>query len=96
MFSNSSALGDDATNIDIKGPSKSISRKRSYCEDIMNEVGDIDDLENNTQKRANFSALSQNGVFRTNPVTVSKPGITKKLIIKNFRGEYFMIEIEIY
>uniref|UniRef100_A0A6M2DJ61 Cullin-4B n=1 Tax=Xenopsylla cheopis TaxID=163159 RepID=A0A6M2DJ61_XENCH len=53
----------------------------------MNEVGDIDDLENNTQKRANFSALSQNGVFRTNPVTVSKPGITKKLIIKNFRAK---------
>lgn len=43
-----------------------------------------------SQKRANFSALSapSNGMSRhASPLANNKPGATKKLIIKNFKGE---------
>lgn len=43
-----------------------------------------------SQKRANFSALSSpsNGLNKhTSPLMVNKPGATKKLVIKNFKGK---------
>lgn len=39
------------------------------------------------QKKANFSALSGNGISRhSSPHANSKPGASKKLVIKNFKG----------
>ena len=46
---------------------------------------------NDSQKRANFSALASpgtNGISRhASPLASNKPGTTKKLVIKNFKGE---------
>lgn len=39
------------------------------------------------QKKANFSALSGNGISRhASPLSTTKPGASKKLVIKNFKG----------
>lgn len=61
-------------------------------------VTEIDEIENmtdtaatDTQKRANFSALTvgnPNGVNKISPsLTSAKPGTTKKLVIKNFKNK---------
>ena len=50
-----------------------------------------------SQKRANFSALpspGSNGVHRhASPLNSSKPGTTKKLVIKNLKGKLTILMI---
>ena len=51
---------------------------------------DPKDEMTDSQKKANFSALTNpsNGFNRhTSPLVNSKPGTTKKLVIKNFKGD---------
>lgn len=48
------------------------------------------------QKRPNFSLVNNsatNGISRTSNVTQLKSGGTKKLVIKNFRGEHVVMII---
>ena len=61
----------------------------------------IKDSDNHTdmtdsQKRANFSALSSpgtNGISRhASPLASNKPGTTKKLVIKNFKGKHCVMK----
>ncbi|XP_046734917.1 cullin-4A isoform X2 [Diprion similis] len=57
----------------------------------LEEIENMTDSAANTQKRANFSALtvaSPNGVNKISPnATNAKPGSAKKLIIKNFKNK---------
>lgn len=71
------------------------SKKRRLSDNCSNQNNkrfrENTDLSQMTdsQKRANFSALTSpsNGINRhASPLANSKPGSTKKLIIKNFKG----------
>ncbi|XP_046995069.1 cullin-4A [Schistocerca americana] len=59
--------------------------KKLKLEEVEEEERTMNDTTTNNQKRANFSALSnQNGVNKASLVT-TKPGAAKKLVIKNFK-----------
>ena len=73
--------------------------KRTFSEDDKNGVTSYNKRNrvesslsipynmNIQQKKANFASLSGNGLRNhSGPLVASKPGTSKKLVIKNFRG----------
>ncbi|XP_071441003.1 cullin-4A [Hetaerina americana] len=74
----------------LKDLSKERYRKRnSFCEtdeNILNKKLKKEAMTDTSQKRPNFSALSNpNGVSKNSTIVNVKPGSAKKLIIKNFK-----------
>jgi len=71
-----------------------VSKKRRLSDTVSphnkKTKTDLEDVMTDSQKRANFSALpspGSNGVHRhASPLGSNKPGTTKKLVIKNFKG----------
>ncbi len=63
---------------------------------IRHEESDPDMAE--TQKRANFSALSSpsNGFSRHASPLANKPGSAKKLVIKNFKGKILALLFKVF
>jgi hypothetical protein len=76
--------GEDRVNIRRK---RNSSNSENISKRLKQEDSNMTDTTQNNQKRANFSALSNpNGVNKTSPLVTTKPGATKKLVIKNFKG----------
>jgi len=66
-----------------------LTSKRSRTESKNRELDESESCATMTepQKKANFSALSGNGISRhASPLANTKPGAAKKLVIKNFKG----------
>lgn len=76
---------DDDTNFKKRKARENISPQNQKR---LRETPD-DSSMTDSQKRANFSALSSpnNGLNRhASPLANSKPGAAKKIVIKNFKG----------
>lgn len=50
-----------------------------------------DNMSDQTGKRANFSAISSNGLNRNLNILNLKPAPTKKLVIKNLKSMWFVL-----
>ena len=71
--------------------SQTSKRSRLDSENLLSESCACD-IMTDPQKKANFSALSGNGINRhASSLSNSKPGVAKKLTIKNFKGRYLLL-----
>lgn len=69
-----------------KETSSAPKRSRSGCKTTELDESQSCATMNEPQKKANFSALSGNGISRhASPLANTKPGASKKLVIKNFK-----------
>lgn len=64
-------------------------RKIDSLEDNIYE--NMSDHPNDRTKRANFSAISSNGLNRSINIINLKPTATKKLVIKNLKSKYIRV-----
>lgn len=67
----------------------SLTSKRSRTESKSRQLdeSELPATMTDPQKKANFSALSGNGISRhASPLANAKPGASRKLTIKNFKG----------
>lgn len=81
VIGKSPILGEDGVNQ---------RRKRNYSNgDQFNLKSKQDENMGSSEKRTNFSLLNSNanGALKMTSMTITKPGATKKLIIKNFKSE---------
>ncbi|XP_017785971.1 PREDICTED: cullin-4A isoform X2 [Nicrophorus vespilloides] len=72
-----------------RGPNRGGNNEHSYSgiKRKRDTQAEIENMSDNTHKRANFSAVTQNGLNRNLNILNLKPAATKKLVIKNLKSE---------
>lgn len=87
-----SATAESLVNLNQHVKRTRHNKNTTYESTRIEDIENMTDTAANSQKRANFSALTvtnPNGVNKiSTSITNAKPGSAKKLIIKNFKSKY--------